>query len=211
MAALLLPLRDRRLVLTEFDGWIPIAVVLVVYGLTELASAYGFLAVFAAGIAFRRYERNHEAHQGVHRGAEIVEKFGELAVILLLGSMVTLSGLAQPGREGWLLCALLLLVIRPVAVAIAFVGSQLNRRERAFLGWFGVRGIGSLYYIAAALSYGVFQTDEENRIYWTVAVVILVSITLHGITGTPFVRLLRRSSAGEGRSADTESQPRHPA
>ena len=195
IAALLLPLRDRRLVQPEFDGWIPIAVVLVVYGLTELASAYGFLAAFAAGIAFRRYERNHQAHQGVHRGAEVVEKFGELAVILLLGSMVTLSGLTEPGWEGWLLCAVLLLVIRPVTVAIAFLGSQLDRRERAFLGWFGVRGIGSLYYVAAALSYGVFQTDEENRIFWTVAVVILVSITLHGITGTPFIRRLRRSDA----------------
>ena len=195
IAALLLPLRDRRLVQPEFDGWIPIAVVLVVYGLTELASAYGFLAAFAAGIAFRRYERNHQAHQGVHRGAEVAEKFGELAVILLLGSMVTLSGLTEPGWEGWLLCAVLLLVIRPVTVAIAFLGSQLDRRERAFLGWFGVRGIGSLYYVAAALSYGVFQTDEENRIFWTVAVVILVSITLHGITGTPFIRRLRRSDA----------------
>ena len=202
MAALLLPLRDRRLVLPEFDGWIPIAVVLVVYGTTELASAYGFLAAFSAGIAFRRYERNHEAHQGVHRGAEVVEKFGELAVILLLGSMVTLSGLTQPGWEGWLLCALLLFVIRPITVAVAFLGSHLERRERAFLGWFGVRGIGSLYYIAAALSYGVFQTDEENRIFWTVTVVILVSITLHGITGTPVIRVLRRHRTSEIRQRD---------
>ena len=80
----------------------------------------------------------------MHRGAEVVEKFGELAVILLLGSMVTLSGLTQPGWAGWLLCALLLLVIRPVTVAVAFLGSKLDRRERAFLGWLGVRGIGSL-------------------------------------------------------------------
>ena len=192
IAALLLPLRDRRLVLPELDGWIPVAAVLVVYGATEIASAYGFLAAFAAGIAFRRYERDHEAHQGVHRGSEIVEKFGELAVILLLGSIVTLSGLMQPGWAGWLLCAVLLLVIRPLAVAVAFLGSGLDWRERAFLGWFGVRGIGSLYYVAAALSYGVLQTDEENRIFWTVAVVILVSITVHGITGTPLSRRLRR-------------------
>jgi NhaP-type Na+/H+ or K+/H+ antiporter len=195
IAALLLPLRDRRLVLPELDGWIPIATVLVVYGATELASAYGFLAAFAAGIAFRRYERDHEAQQGVHRGSEVVEKFGELAVILLLGSIVTLSGLTQPGLAGWLLCALLLLVIRPLAVVLAFLGSALDRRERAFLAWFGVRGIGSLYYVAAALSYGVLQTDDENRIFWTVAVVILVSITVHGITGTPVSRRLRRGRA----------------
>ena len=195
IAALLLPLRDRRLVLPELDGWIPIAAVLVVYGATELASAYGFLAAFAAGIAFRRYERDHEAQQGVHRGSEVVEKFGELAVILLLGSMVTLSGLTQPGWAGWLLCALLLLVIRPLAVVLAFIGSPLDRRERAFLGWFGVRGVGSLYYVAAALSYGVLRTEDENVVFWTVAVVILISITVHGITGTPLSRRLRPSRA----------------
>ena len=185
IAALVVPLRDRRLVRPELDGWIPVAAVLVVYGAAELASSYGFLAAFAAGISFRRYERDHEVHQGVHRGAEVAEKFGELAVILLLASMVTLSGLGQPGWKGWLLCGLLLLVIRPLAVAVAFVGSGLGPRERLFLGWFGVRGIGSLYYVAAALSYGVLQTDEENLVFWTVAVAILLSILAHGVTGTP--------------------------
>jgi NhaP-type Na+/H+ or K+/H+ antiporter len=194
IAAVLLPLRDRRLVRPELDGWIPIATVLVVYGAAELVSAYGFLAAFAAGIAFRRFERDHEAHHGVHRGSEVAEKFGELAVILLLGSMVTLSGLGQPGWRGWLLCALLLLVIRPLTVAVALVRSRLRPRERLFLAWFGVRGIGSLYYVAAALSYGVLGTEDENLVFWTVAVTILVSIAAHGVTGTPLTRrLLRRT------------------
>jgi len=188
IAAVLLPLRDRRLVLPALDGWIPIAAVLVVYGAAELASSYGFLAAFAAGIAFRRYERDHEAHEGVHRGSEVAEKFGELAVVLLLGSMVTLSGLGEPGWSGWLLVPLLLLVIRPLAVAVAFARSSLRPRERLFLGWFGVRGIGSLYYVAAALSYGVLRTEQENLVFWTVAVTILVSITAHGVTGTPLTR-----------------------
>ena len=65
------------------------------------AGTYGFLAVFAGGLAFRRYERDHELNARVHDGAEIVEKFGELAVILLLGSMLTLDGLGTPGWAGW--------------------------------------------------------------------------------------------------------------
>ena len=113
--------------------------------------------------------------------------------------MVTLSGLGQPGWRGWLLCALLLLVIRPLAVAVAFVRSGLGPRERLFLGWFGVRGIGSLYYVAAALSYGVLRTDEENLVFWTVAVAILISITAHGITGTPLTRRLLRRTASRTR------------
>ena len=182
------------------QSWTAGAAVLVVYGAAELASSYGFLAAFVAGIAFRRYEHDHEAQRGVHQGSEVAEKFAELAVILLLGSMVTLSGLAEPGWRGWLLCGLLLLIIRPVAVAVAFLRSGLDLRERLFLGWFGVRGIGSLYYVAAALSYGVLQTDEENVVFWTVAVAILVSITAHGITGTPVTRRLLRGG-GERRSS----------
>ena len=205
IAAVLLPLRDRRLVRRELVGWIPIATVLVVYGAAELASSYGFLAAFAAGIAFRRYERDHDAHQAVHEGSEVAEKFGELAVILLLGSMVTLSGLGQPGWRGWLLCALLLLVIRPLAVGIALARSPLRPRERLFLAWFGVRGIGSLYYVAAALSYGVLQTEEENVVFWTVAVTILVSITAHGITGTPLTRRLLRPTDLPARQASTRT------
>ena len=205
IASVLLPLRDRRLVRPELVGWIPIATVLVVYGAAELASSYGFLAAFAAGIAFRRYERDHDAHHAVHQGSEVAEKFGELAVILLLGSMVTLSGLGQPGWRGWLLCALLLLVIRPLAVGIALARSPLSPRERLYLAWFGVRGIGSLYYVAAALSYGVLQTEEENVVFWTVAVTILVSITAHGITGTPLTRRLLRRTDLPARQASTRT------
>ena len=84
-------------------------------------------------------------------------------------------------------------MIRPLAVAVAFLRSRLDRRERLFLAWFGVRGIGSLYYVAAALSYGVLATEDENVVFWTVAVVILVSIAAHGITGTPLSRRLRPS------------------
>jgi NhaP-type Na+/H+ or K+/H+ antiporter len=193
IAALVVPLRDRRLVRTELDGWLPIASVLLIYGAAELVGAYGFLSAFAAGLAFRRYERDHEIHQGVHQGAEVAEKFGELTVILLLGSIVTLSGLEEPGWRGWLLALLLLVAIRPLAVAVSFLGSSLPHRERLFLGWFGVRGIGSLYYVAAALSYGVLARDQETVVFWTVTVTILVSIVAHGVTGSPLtVRLLGR-------------------
>ena len=190
IAALIVPLRDRRWILPELDGWLPIACVLVVYGAAELAGAYGFLSAFAAGIAFRRYERDHALHQGVHQGAETAEKLGELAVILLLGSIVTLGGLGEPGWSGWLLAVLVLVLIRPLAVAAAFVGSPLPRRERAFLAWFGVRGIGSLYYVAAALSYGVLAREQETVVFWTVAVTVLLSIAAHGITGAPFTSRL---------------------
>jgi NhaP-type Na+/H+ or K+/H+ antiporter len=190
IARVLVPLRERDLLIQGLDGWLGVAAVLVVYGLTEEAGAYGFLAVFVAGLAFRRYERDHEMNHDVHGGTEVVEKFCELAVILLLGSLVTLNGLGSPGLTGWLLIPVLLLVVRPLSVLLAFVRSPLTIRERLFLGWFGVRGVGSLYYISAAVAAGILSGAENETMFWTVAAVVVVSIVAHGVSGAPFTRRL---------------------
>ncbi len=190
LARLILPLRERELLTRGLDAWLGLAAVLLIYGVTEVAGAYGFLAVFVGGLAFRRYEHDHEVNQGVHDGTEVVEKFLELAAILLLGSMLTTAGLAAPGLAGWALVPLLLLVIRPAAVALAFIGSPLTRRERGFVGWFGVRGVGSLYYVAFAIAAGVLADAEEVIVFWTIAATVLVSIVAHGVTGAPVSRRL---------------------
>jgi sodium/hydrogen antiporter len=188
IAAAAVWLRDRRLLSSALDGWLAIAAVLVIYGVTEAASAYGFLAAFAGGVAFRRYEHGHEYNRRVHDGAEHVEKFGELALILLLGSSVTLAGLQAPGWAGWLLAGLLIVVFRPAGVAIALLRTSLPARERAFVAWFGVRGIGSLYYVAVAVGAGVLSTSEAAIVFWTTAVCVIVSIVVHGVSAAPLSR-----------------------
>ncbi|MBE2315878.1 cation:proton antiporter [Solirubrobacter sp. CPCC 204708] len=188
IAALAVWLRDRDLLAPELDGWLAIAAVLVIYGATELVSAYGFLAAFVGGVAFRRYEHGHEYNRSVHDGAETVEKFGELALILLLGSSLTLDGLQAPGWSGWLLAPALLLVARPVSVLIALVGSSMTARERLFVAWFGVRGIGSLYYAAVAVGAGVLSGGEAAVVLWTTVVCIVVSIVAHGVSATGLSR-----------------------
>lgn len=188
IAALAVRLRDRRLLSKELDGWLAIAAVLFIYGATEVAGAYGFLAAFVGGIAFRRYEHRHEYNRSVHDGAEAVEKFGELALILLLGSSLTLDGLGVPGVGGWALVALLLLLVRPLAVLVALTGVREPLRDRLFVGWFGVRGIGSLYYVAVAIGLGAFSDSEERILFWTTAAVVTVSIIVHGTTAAPLTR-----------------------
>ena len=69
IAAAAVRLRDRGLLSPELDGWLAIAAVLVIYGATETVGAYGFLAAFAGGVAFRRYEHGHEYNRSVHHGA----------------------------------------------------------------------------------------------------------------------------------------------
>ena len=190
VAAGIVHLRERRLVIDALDGWVALGAVLFVYGATEIAGAYGFLAAFTAGLAFRSYEHGHEINRRVHDGAEVVEKFCELALILLLGSLVTLGGLGEVGAAGWLLVAVLLLVIRPLTTAIAFLGSSTAPRERMFIGWFGVRGIGSLYYVAVVLGMGILSAGEERAIFWTVAACVVASVLVHGVTATPLSRRL---------------------
>jgi sodium/hydrogen antiporter len=190
LAALFVPLRDRELLSRDLDGWMAIAAVLLIYGLTEVVGAYGFLAAFAGGLTFRRYERDHEYNRSVHAGAETVEKLTELAIILLLGSIVTLEGLSEPGWGGWLLVPVVLLVIRPLTVLAAFVGSGTSMRERLFLGWFGVRGVGSLYYAAVAVAVGTLGAENEITLFWTVVVCSIVSIIAHGVSASPLARRL---------------------
>ena len=190
LSALAARLRERSLVARELDGWAALGAVLAIYGLAQVAGGYGFLAAFAGGIAFRRRERDHEYNQGVHAGAETIERVLELAMILLLGSLITLAGLQAPGVAGWLLAPLLLLLIRPAASAVGLVGSPLRPRERVYVGWFGVRGVGSLYYAAAVLGAGVLAPDEARTVVWTVVAVVIVSIVVHGVTGAPLTRRL---------------------
>jgi NhaP-type Na+/H+ or K+/H+ antiporter len=187
-AALTVRLRDRRLLAERFDGWLAIPTVLLIYGLTEAAGAYGFLAAFAGGLAFRRYERSHEQHAKVHEGADVVEKLGELAVILTFGSMLSVAGLGVPGVWGWLLVPLLLLVIRPLAVSLALLGSAIPGRERLFVAWFGVRGIGSIYYAALVAGASEIAFEDAQLIVWTTFACVAISILVHGVTAVPLSR-----------------------
>jgi NhaP-type Na+/H+ or K+/H+ antiporter len=127
----------------------------------------------------------------------------ELAMLLFLGSLLTIDGLGAPGIAGWLLAPLLLLVIRPLASAVGLRGSPLRPRERAWVGWFGVRGVGSVYYAAAIVGAGTLAPAEERTVVWTVVAAVLVSIVVHGVTGTPLTRRL----LGERVAAQREEQP----
>jgi NhaP-type Na+/H+ or K+/H+ antiporter len=200
-------LRDRELLMPRLDGWHALATALVTYGIVESADALGFVAVFAAGLAFRRYERDHEINERVHIGSETAEKFLELAVILLLGSVLTLDGLGVPGVSGWLLAVVLLVVIRPLSCALALAGSKMERPgERAFVSWFGVRGVASFYYGAVIVASGALAPDEAAVVMWTAIACVLVSIAAHGLTAGPALRrLLARERAMQRRARSPAS------
>ncbi len=182
-------LRDRELLAPSFDQYHALATVLVIYGAAETLSAYGFLAAFAGGIAFRRYEIDHDLNGRVHEGAELAEKLLELSVILLLGSLLTFGGLGAPGWQGWLLAALVLVAVRPLACGVALLGSKLDRpQEKTFVAWFGVRGVGSLFYAAAIVQSGALAAGEQDLVVWTIIACVLLSVVVHGVTAGPSLR-----------------------
>ena len=183
-------LRNARMLDERLDFYFAIPTVLVVYGATQFLGAFGLFAAFCAGLAFRRYEFEHEYNRHVHDGAEVVEKFGELVVILLLGSTVTITGLEAPGLSGWLLVPVLLFVIRPALVMALFSRSRMNVRERLFVSWFGVRGVATIYYSMVVVGAGVLAAGEEATVLWTAIVCVMVSILLHGVSATPLIRRL---------------------
>ncbi len=79
--------------------------------------------------------------------------------------------------------------VRPLACVVALVGSQLDRpTDKTFVAWFGVRGVGSLFYVATAVDAGVLEPGERDLLVWTVIACVLLSIVVHGITAGPSMR-----------------------
>ncbi|HEV2814827.1 MAG TPA: cation:proton antiporter [Solirubrobacteraceae bacterium] len=188
IAAATVRLRDREFLSHDFDAFVALAAVLLVYGTVEALGAYGFLAVFWAGFTFRRYEFEHEVNRRIHDGADEYAKLLELGAILVLGSFVTLEGLGEPGLAGWLLAPLLVFVIRPGIVLPLAAGSLMGWGQRLFLAWFGVRGIAAIFYAAYVAHTGALSPAETTTVFWTTVVVVMVSIVVHGTSASPLTR-----------------------
>lgn len=175
------------------DGFLALAMTLLSYGLTELAHGYGFLAVFITALAFRRAERNNRYHARLHEFAEQLERLFMMLVLLLFGGAVAHGLLAPLTWWGVLAGMLILFVVRPIATWISFIGLNRPFPENIVIGFFGIRGVGSMYYLAYAFNEADWG-GQEAPLWALVGFVILVSIVLHGITVTPTMRLMDRYS-----------------
>lgn len=168
------------------DGFVALAGTLLAYGLTELVSGYGFIAVFVCGLALRDHERHHEYHRHLHEFTEQMERILTIGLLVLLGGAVA-GGLLRPlGTAEVVVGVALLLVVRPAAGLIGLVGSRARIAERGVIAFFGIRGIGSLYYLAHGLNEAAFADAE--RIWAMVGFVVVASVLLHGVAAGPVMR-----------------------
>lgn len=165
--------------------------------MTEMVHCYGFLAVFVTALTFRHAHRDHAFQREMHDLTEQVERLAMMVLLILFGGAVA-SGLLAPLRGiDVVVAAAVLLVVRPVAGLIALIGSGTTRSERLTLAFFGIRGVGSIYYLAYALNAAPF--GQADRLWAIIGLIVLLSILLHGLTVTPVMRLLDRS---RGRDPD---------
>ncbi len=172
-------------------GLSALAVILVVYGATEYAEGYGFIAVFVAAVAIRNYERDHEYHQSLHIFTEQAERLLMAGIVLALGGAIAGGILAPLTWQVALVGILLVLVVRPLAGMIGLVYFPgIPWRERAAISFFGIRGIGSLYYLSYALNEAEFAGKE--MLWALVAFAVLLSIVIHGFAGHPVMHAIDR-------------------
>lgn len=193
------------------------------YGVALFANAYGFLSVFAAGVALRQIELRQIGENPPDELTELavapserrefasdpvkapvwlvqlllqftqeIERIGEVIVVAIVGAMLSMRVLSLTLL--WF-APLLFLVIRPSAIMLVLLGSKLGWRDRAMIGWFGIRGIGTVYYLAYAFGHGLPPALSEGLAALALGV-IAVSVIVHGISVTPLMRLYEKRQEG---------------
>ncbi|HEX5969861.1 MAG TPA: cation:proton antiporter [Intrasporangium sp.] len=191
------PKRALRLA-EQGEPLLVLAALVLTYGVSELVGGYGFLAVFACGMTLRAAERGHEYHRTMHSLIANLERLLVLVVLLLLGTAMTKGLLGPLDWRGVLVALVLVFVVRPVAGLLSLglwrrrseYPGGMTRTEALATAFFGVRGVGSLYYLAYAA--GLYAFPEERWLWAVAAVSITVSVLVHGTLATPVMRHLER-------------------
>ena len=193
------------------DDFLALGLIALSYGVALYAHSYAFLAVFAAGLALRYEERRHTGDKpseevkemarqaeneeieldddvapawmatAVLGFAEQAERIGAVILLVLVGALMTYASWSW---ETAAFVAVLFFVIRPIAVEIGLLGTSTTGLQRGLISWFGVRGIGSIYYLMYAEVHGVYDLFS-GAILAVVLTTIAGSMVLHGLSVTP--------------------------
>jgi len=173
------------------DGLAALGFTCVAYGATELVHGYGFVAVFVAALTLRSVERKSDYHGELHDFGEQIERLLMMVLLVCFGSILAEGSLLT--RADWrivLVSVLVLAVVRPLAAWISLIGCQHTKAEKLIISIFGIRGLGSIYYLAYAS--GKTKFEDVETVWSTVFLIILMSVVLHGASVTPVMRWIDR-------------------
>ena len=234
----ILYLRVRHREALRSDEFIALGLIALTYGLALLCHTYGFLAVFAAGLALRRIDEgeqpvinpaepdnslspDEQAASGkeapanmmnaVQRFNSQLESFAEVGIVLAVGILVA-TATFEPAVV-WFV-PVLFFVVRPVAVWSGLLGTTVQAAQRNLMSWFGIRGIGSLYYLLYAINHGIEPALAERLLSITLAVVV-ASVIIHGVSVTPLMnhyeaRKAAKNGKTKNQQANKESDSKKP-
>lgn len=181
------------------EGFVALAATFLAYGITEMAEGYGFIAVFVCAVTIRAAEHTHGYHRILHSYVEQLERLLTVVILVLLGGAIARGLLEGIGWAELLVALAFLLLVRPLGGWVSLLGGKTGPRERIALSFFGIRGIGSLYYLAYALGKGEF--DGQAQWLWSfVGLVVALSIVIHGATTSPLMNRLDRLRARKARA-----------
>lgn len=197
---------DRRLQSQQpateiLQDFLTISTILLTYSLTELINGYGFVAVFVAGLVLHNsYQRESLRENNPSRERylsqlgfiEQIEKLLEIVTILIVGSLLLVEPMVKYAGQSLLITGLLFLVVRPLGVWLSMLGSRLPSSTLWLMSWFGIRGVGSLYYLTYAMGEGL-KGETAEQIAWITLTTIVFSVIVHGISATPLMKWYERN------------------
>jgi NhaP-type Na+/H+ or K+/H+ antiporter len=172
------------------EGFVAVGAILITYGITELAHGYGFLAVFIAAITLRDRQRDHGYHKTLHQFTGQIEQLLSVALLVAVGGAIASGLLSALTWRSAVIAVLVIFVIRPAASRLALLRTPTTSAERRAIEFFGIRGIGSIYYLAYATGHAQF--GDTNELWAATIATIVLSIVVHGVTATPVMRELDR-------------------
>ena len=215
-------LRSRHKESIGLDEFLAMGLIGLTYGVALLCHTYGFLAVFAAGLAMQRVGKStqkipasevaagpllskadeeklatHQEYASAYMMHEVqgfnerLERIAEVALVLVIGAMLWYTPVMW---QGGMLLILLLVVVRPVAVWLGLIGAPIMREQRLLISWFGIRGIGSIYYAMYAINHGLPESIAAQFMGFTL-LIVAASVVLHGISVTPLMERYARRKA----------------
>jgi NhaP-type Na+/H+ or K+/H+ antiporter len=172
------------------DGVVVLVIAFLPYAVSELVGGIGFVSVFLAAVVVRASERSHGYHNVLHHFGDQLERFLVAVALLALGVAIGDSLLTGLTWQEIAVAVTVVLVIRPLVGWLSLVGAPARRPAMAAVAFFGVRGIGTLYYVAFALSQTRFP--GQDSLWRVAAVAVALSVLVHGTLSGPVMGWLER-------------------
>jgi NhaP-type Na+/H+ or K+/H+ antiporter len=182
-------LSKKYKVLKPTQGFLAISLTLCVYSITEIAHGYGFIAVFVSALVLRHSEKEHHFHLELHDFTEQIERL-LLAVLLIFFGGALVSGIL--GALDWKMVVfafVFVLIVRPASAYLSLLGRKISLQDKIAIGFFGIRGMGSIFYLSFALVTAKFSDQKE--LWAIVTFTILLSILIHGATADRILKYLK--------------------